>query len=89
MDMEAIKEKTGHESSPEAYAQVKAAGTWASGGIANYAGGLKDQPRLTSPTGRNKRSVFSLPVQYARLRDDLPRETKEKVVAELLRRGII
>jgi site-specific DNA-methyltransferase (adenine-specific) len=59
-DAEAVKEKTGSECDPEEYEKVKAAGTWKSGGITQYAGSLKTQPRLTSPTGRNRRSVWTV-----------------------------
>ena len=39
--------------------------------------------------GRNRRSVFSCPTQFSRMRDDLPQETKLKLVAELVKRGIM
>ena len=38
---------------------------------------------------RNRRSVFSVPAQYAKMRDDLSDEQKKILVAELLKRGII
>jgi DNA modification methylase len=38
---------------------------------------------------RNRRSVFTCPTKYMKMRDDLPEETKKKLVAELLRRDII
>lgn len=39
--------------------------------------------------GRNKRSVFNVPAQYARMRQDLPDEVKQRVVAELIARGLL
>ena len=39
--------------------------------------------------GRNKRSVFSCPSQFSKMRDDLSEEKKKTLVAELLKRGII
>jgi len=43
----------------------------------------------TITQGRNRRSVFTCPSEMVKMRDDLPEETKKKLVAELLRRGII
>jgi len=39
--------------------------------------------------GRNKRSVFSCPTQFSKMRDDLSTGKKKILVAELLKRGII
>lgn len=38
---------------------------------------------------RTKRSVFAVPTLFCKMREDLPIETKQKLVAELLRRSII
>jgi hypothetical protein len=43
----------------------------------------------TRAATRNQRNVYSIPTQYCRMRSDLTPEQKEKLVAELLRRGII
>jgi hypothetical protein len=59
-DIDAIREKTGRESTPEEYAAIKAAGTWQSGGVTQHAGTVKDAPRVTNPLGRNKRSVWTI-----------------------------
>ena len=60
-DNEAIRERTGNESSPEEYARLKET-TWKSGGLIKGAGGLKPKDKVghTPPSGRNKRSVWTV-----------------------------
>jgi len=76
------------------------AGDWTAkgGSILNNTGwtdgaGRNDQTRRpgTEQDGstRNRRSVFTCPSETVKMRDDLPEETKKKLVAELLRRGIL
>jgi DNA modification methylase len=62
-DADAIREKTGRETTPEDYARIKAMGSWPSGGKELYAGSLKNDhvPCVTHPLGRAVRSVWTIP----------------------------
>jgi DNA modification methylase len=60
-DIDAIREPSDSQVSPEEYARIKARGTWKSGGITMYAGSLKDAPSVAHPLGRAKRTVWTIP----------------------------
>jgi DNA modification methylase len=62
-DADTIREKTGKETALEDYSDIKAKGSWVSGGLEYYAGQNKTQPRVTHPLGRNKRSVWTVASQ--------------------------
>lgn len=63
-DMDAIREKTGRETTPEEYAEIKKE-TWQSGKEITGAGGEKPPEKVgyTHPGGRNKRSVWPISSQ--------------------------
>ena len=97
MDMEAVKEENAEprgsggwqnavrDGEPDRYqGRYKSNKTEGGSGGSKFVRG----ERVLS-AGRNRRSVFSCPSEFARMRDDLPKETKQKLVAELLRRGIL
>ena len=65
-DNDEIREQSKESVSVEEYAALKAKGTWQSGGLGNYAHGMKRLSGVKSvahPLGRNKRSVWSIPTQ--------------------------
>jgi DNA modification methylase len=62
-DAEAVRERTGHETSWEEYGRLTAPGaTWPSGGLTKGAGAYK-QNHCTHPAGRNLRSVWTIATQ--------------------------
>jgi site-specific DNA-methyltransferase (adenine-specific) len=63
-DIDAIREVTGNELTPDEYAQRTAPGaTWASGRMTQYAGTFKRDGGRSHPNGRNKRSVWHVAPQ--------------------------
>lgn len=60
-DVEAVREKTGNEMSWDEYYQATAPGaSWPSGGKSNNAGAYKPDGGRAYPTGRNRRSVWTI-----------------------------
>ena len=85
-DAEAVKEASVTGDTRKPYGSD---GAWAMDGRNKWDEGKGRQRDNADGTTRNRRSVFTCPSALVKMRDDLPEETKAKLVAELLRRDIL
>lgn len=92
-DADAVRELTGFESTTEEYEQVKANGTWQSGGLTRGAGALKgaSAPSLTHPNGRNQRNFWLLgpePFAEAHFATFVPEIPRRAILAGTSEKGV-